>query len=122
MKNTKDSREQGDQIGDCLLWAVFQKLQKYLEPFFGYFLKLKSNIKCGENGLGYILGDSFKNSSGHPGRESAPWSAPIVNVTDICSHCQVRNSTLLSGDGQYIRAFVHYYVNRTIENLRYMIK
>jgi hypothetical protein len=53
-------------LGDCLLWAGFFKLKKVddifrlLLPTIGYALSLQ------KNGLGYILGDFFTNSSGHP--------------------------------------------------------
>jgi hypothetical protein len=52
-------------IGECLLWAVFRKLQMYSTFFNGKsyaFCFYKKNQKM----LGYILGDYFTNPSGHP--------------------------------------------------------
>jgi hypothetical protein len=59
-------------MGDCLLWAVIWKL--YIQ-----WLSLWINLEW-KNGLGYILGDFFTNSSGHPGLRS--------NVELLVAECQ----------------------------------
>jgi hypothetical protein len=76
--NRKDllGRRQGDQIGRIFAcWAVvysgqvFWKLQNKPQ-FLGLFCP-RPNVRAyifTINGLGYILGDFFTNSSGHPGR------------------------------------------------------
>jgi hypothetical protein len=51
--------------GRVFTWAAF-----YKPKYFGYFIQ--SEVACvlilTENGWGYILGDFFTNSSGHPAR------------------------------------------------------
>jgi hypothetical protein len=52
-------------LGDCLLWSVFEKSQKWLKIFCHFFHGKLSILILTKNGLGYILGDFFANSSGH---------------------------------------------------------
>jgi hypothetical protein len=55
-------------LGDCFLWAVLWNM-KMMPWFLGYFFFGKSYKKLlAKIGLGYILGDFFTNSSGHPDR------------------------------------------------------
>jgi hypothetical protein len=52
-------------VGDCFLWAVFRKLQKYYKHFWLLFPRIRLCIYCDKKLLGYILGEFFANSSGH---------------------------------------------------------
>jgi hypothetical protein len=58
-------------MGDCLLWAVFSIT--IVDQIFG--LLLSTNKTCmlifTKSELGYILGDFFTNSSGHPEIEAS---------------------------------------------------
>jgi hypothetical protein len=65
--------KQGDQIGgifavglDCLHWAAFSSTE--VSQIFGlnFFLGKVLCLNFAKNVLGYILGDFFTNSSGHP--------------------------------------------------------
>jgi hypothetical protein len=48
--------------------------------FWGYsFPQLRFDIKFGKNGLGYILGEFFTNSSGHPAPAACPMSGLILS-------------------------------------------
>jgi hypothetical protein len=53
-------------MGDCLLRAFLQKLQKQPTFLCYFFPKYRSCINFAKKGLGCILGDFFSNSSGHP--------------------------------------------------------
>jgi phosphatidate phosphatase APP1 len=64
--------DQGDQIGRIFTYCVVvyfgQLLENYIQkyPTFLYFIPhLSLHMNFGKNGLGYILGDFFTNSSGH---------------------------------------------------------
>jgi hypothetical protein len=53
-------------MGDCVIWAVTWKLQKY-STFFGYFIPwLIFCTNCGKKWVGLHFGWFFTNSSGHP--------------------------------------------------------
>jgi hypothetical protein len=54
------------QLDDCFLWAVCEKVQKKPKYFICLFPWKKLCIKFDKKGLGYILGNIFKTSSGHP--------------------------------------------------------
>jgi hypothetical protein len=65
------AERQGGQIGQLLLffkfWAVSQITYRIGKQFWGIFFTEKSvALILAEYGLGYILGDFFTNSSGHP--------------------------------------------------------
>jgi hypothetical protein len=56
-------------LDDCLLWTVFGKLQKFVVQNFwllNIFHRTYYVLILTKYGLGYILGDFFLNSSGHP--------------------------------------------------------
>jgi hypothetical protein len=67
--------DQGDQIGRLFAyWVIvyfgqcFENLQKYIAQIFGLlFPRYQLCFSFDQKRLGYILGDIFKNSSGHPG-------------------------------------------------------
>jgi hypothetical protein len=64
-------------MGNCSLWAVSSKIQKYIDQMLDLLLSPKKvTYKFWfKNGLGYISGGSFTNSSGHPG-------SPVSSVTN----------------------------------------
>jgi membrane protein YqaA with SNARE-associated domain len=53
-------------LGDCFLWAVlyYKSSPNVLATFFRYKSSVSNLTKYG---LGYILGDFFANTFGHPG-------------------------------------------------------
>jgi hypothetical protein len=67
---------QGDQIGPIFIanWATFlfgQLFENYRASpkiWTTFFPRKKLCINFDKSGLGYILGDFFTNSSGHPGQ------------------------------------------------------
>jgi hypothetical protein len=78
-------------LGDCLIWTVSWKLQK-LPTFLGHsFPQLKLRINISKKGLGYILGDFFTNSSGHPGLAA---SSKMEAVSLEAKQCRQLNQRL----------------------------
>jgi hypothetical protein len=58
-------------LGDYWLWSFFSKITE-LAHILGQLFSAEKSVN--KNGLGYILGDFFANSSGHPGWEERTYS------------------------------------------------
>jgi hypothetical protein len=56
-------------MGDCFYVRQFSEIYRSCPNFWAAFFTVKVKITTilTKNGLGYILGDFFTNSSGHPG-------------------------------------------------------
>jgi hypothetical protein len=55
------------QIGGCFLWTGYFKITQLAQMYWLLFTTVKSVLLIlTKNELGYILGDFFTNSSGHP--------------------------------------------------------
>jgi hypothetical protein len=82
---SRADEEQGDQIGQIFAYLVIvyfgqllKKIQKLHKIFGALFTMVKVTYYFWEiNGLGYILGDFFANSSGHPAQEEKAAGADV---------------------------------------------
>jgi hypothetical protein len=104
-------------MGDCLLWAVLMKIIEVVHIFLQLFPYVSSEyVLCNfdKNGLGYILGDFFTNSSGHPGvdvmitifRNFYPFSAKklaFFSKTNVTITIFAKTSFVLRQKRQYFR-------------------
>jgi hypothetical protein len=67
-------KDQGDHIWpifECLLWAAFWEITGVVHIFSGYYfprLRL-CMFSFRQNELGFILGNFFTKSSGHPAKD-----------------------------------------------------
>jgi hypothetical protein len=62
-------------VGNCLLWEASLKLHKKTKCWGNFSPRKKLCINFDNNGLGYILGGFFTDSSGHP-EGDAPFARP----------------------------------------------
>jgi hypothetical protein len=53
-------------LGDYFLWPVFEKFRSCANLWDYFFQSICPVFILTKNGFGYILGDFFTNSSGHP--------------------------------------------------------
>jgi hypothetical protein len=84
-------------LGLCL---CLQKQRKILGILVFTVLVMYVQINSDQNGLGYILGEFFKNSSGHPDPGPVPCGPNYalifsdINENSKCSHVVVFDDTI----------------------------